>query len=240
MPVSTISPARFGYTGQLCLESVVTTNFLRRKHSSPQRGPRLPHNTTHAFVVHRPTAPPQLGRHTAPTVAGPLQRDPLDLVAQIDAGILRRRRVPPTVEASPAHRGERTQPLQGNQRSQAHFFLDVRVDEPRVVNACSLRCSSAYCKHRRKKSFSMAWRPTFRSSSATRLSSARILPWPVNALIPCSCNSRFQRCNTFGLTSQARATSAREAPSSSRLTAASLNSFVNCLRDMLMTLFSIQ
>src|SRR6266851_1037989 len=61
MPVSTISPARFGYTGQLCLLSVVTTNFLRRKHSSPQRGPRLPHNTTHAFVVHRPTAPLLLG-----------------------------------------------------------------------------------------------------------------------------------------------------------------------------------
>jgi len=42
-----------------------------------------------------------------------------------------------------------------------------------------------------------------------------------------------------GLTSQARATSAIEAPSSSRLTAASLNSFVNILRDRLMTLFSI-
>jgi photosystem II stability/assembly factor-like uncharacterized protein len=54
-----------------------------------------------------------------------------------------------------------------------------------------------------------------------------------------SCSSRFQRCNTFGLTSQARATSAKEAPSSNRLTAASLNSFVNCLRDILMTPFSI-
>src|SRR3984893_11754786 len=141
----------------------------------------LPHNATHAFVVHLPTAPPQLGRHPLPTVAGPLQRDPLDRVAQIEVGILRWRRVPPTTEASPAHRGEPTQPLPRNQRRQAHFFLDVWVDQPRVVNACSLRCSSAYCKHLRKKSFSMACRPTLRSTSATRLSSSRILPWPVNA-----------------------------------------------------------
>jgi|HubBroStandDraft_5_1064220.scaffolds.fasta_scaffold193365_2 hypothetical protein len=60
-----------------------------------------------------------------------------------------------------------------------------------------------------------------------------------NALTPWSRNSRFQRCNTFGFTSHARATSPTEAPSSSRLTAASLNSFVNCLRNMLMTLISI-
>jgi hypothetical protein len=39
------------------------------------------------------------------------------------------------------------------------------------------------------------------------------------------------RCSTFGLTSQARATSANEAPSSSRRTAASLNSLVKFLRD---------
>jgi hypothetical protein len=45
---------------------------------------------------------------------------------------------------------------------------------------------------------------------------------------------------TLGLTSQARATSAIEAPNSSRLTAASLNSLVNFLRDRLMTLFSIK
>jgi hypothetical protein len=49
-----------------------------------------------------------------------------------------------------------------------------------------------------------------------------------------------QRCSTLGFTSSARAASPIETPASSRLTAASLNSFVNCLRDNPMTQFSIQ
>jgi hypothetical protein len=43
----------------------------------------------------------------------------------------------------------------------------------------------------------------------------------------------------WGLTSSPRATSANDTPASSRPTAASLNSLVNCLRDNPMTQFSI-
>jgi predicted methyltransferase len=53
-----------------------------------------------------------------------------------------------------------------------------------LVHACSFRCSSTCCKHRRKKSISNAWRPTLRSSSANRPSSARRCPFPANALTP--------------------------------------------------------
>ena len=44
----------------------------------------------------------------------------------------------------------------------------------------------------------------------------------------------------LGFTSNARAASPIEIPDSNRFTAASLNSFVNCLRDNPMTQFSIQ
>jgi hypothetical protein len=47
------------------------------------------------------------------------------------------------------------------------------------------------------------------------------------------------RCKTFGPTSSAGAASAIDTPCSSRRTAASLNSLVNCLRDNSMTQFSI-
>jgi hypothetical protein len=50
-------------------------------------------------------------------------------------------------------------------------------------------------------------------------------------------NSRRQRCSTFGFTSQARATSASEAPNSNRRMASSLNSFVNFRRDNPMAQF---
>ena len=64
--------------------------------------------------------------------------------------------------------------------------------------------------------------------------------FPGNALPgPCR-NSRRQRCSTLGLTSNARAASPIDIPCSSRRTAASLNSLVNCLRSNPMTQFSIQ
>src|ERR1019366_3599047 len=78
-----------------------------------------------------------------------------------------------------------------------------------------------------------------RSSSATRPSDQRRCPWPGNALPGACRNSRRQRSNTLGLPSNPRATSASETPASSRRTAASLNSLVNCLRDNPMTQFSI-
>jgi hypothetical protein len=66
-----------------------------------------------------------------------------------------------------------------------------------------------------------------------------LCPCPGNALPGACRNSRRQRSNTLGLTSNPRATSASETPASSRRTAASLNSLVNCLRDNPMTQFSI-
>jgi hypothetical protein len=81
-----------------------------------------------------------------------------------------------------------------------------------------------------KKSISMACWPTFRSNSATRLSSARFLPAPLKARSPWSRSSRRQRCRSLGCTSNARATSATLCPLSRRRTAVCLNSFVNFLR----------
>jgi hypothetical protein len=87
------------------------------------------------------------------------------------------------------------------------------------------------CKHPFKKSISKVCWPTFRSSSAIRPSDQRCLPLPGKAFPGPSRNSRCQRCNTLGFTSNARAASAIHTPCSSRRTAANLNSFVNCLRE---------
>src|SRR5262249_30520441 len=115
-----------------------------------------------------------------------------------------------------------------------HFFFDLLVEGAPLFSARSRRCSSTCCKARFKKSISMACWPTLRSSSATRLSSARLLPTPLNACSPCSCNSRRQRCSSLGFTSNARATSAMLCPLSRRRTAVCLNSFVNFLRDFIL------
>src|ERR1700687_3524259 len=73
-----------------------------------------------------------------------------------------------------------------------------------------------------------------------RPSDQRCVPLPGNALPGPLRNSRRQRCNTLGLTSNARAASPMDVPCSSRRTAASLNSFVNNLRDNPMTQFSFK
>src|SRR5271163_1971739 len=73
-----------------------------------------------------------------------------------------------------------------------------------------------------------------------RPSAQRCFPCPGNTL-PGPCRiSRRQRCNTFGFTSSARATSPIELPRSSRCTAASLNSLLNILLDNPMTQFSFE
>src|SRR6202140_5254686 len=96
------------------------------------------------------------------------------------------------------------------------------------------------CKHPFKKSISRACWPILRSNSAMRPSAQRWFPLPGNALPGPVRNSRRQRCSTLGLTSNARAASPMETPCSSRRTAASLNSFVNNLRDNPMTQFSFK
>ena len=66
------------------------------------------------------------------------------------------------------------------------------------------------------------------------------LAHPGKAFFQFSRRSRLQRCSTLGFNSQARATSATEAPNSSRRTTSALNSAVNFLRDKPMARSSIQ
>lgn len=60
-------------------------------------------------------------------------------------------------------------------------------------------------------------------------------PRPGKALPGTWSNSRRQRCRIFGLILKARATSATDAPISSRCSVASLNFLVNYRRDKLVT-----
>src|ERR1700736_5466266 len=200
----------------------------------------LAHEPVDAFCVHLPAAPAQfLGYPRAP-VAGPFQADLLNRVSQIHVAIRVRLGVVETVEAGPGNPAQLYHAFHRQYASSLHFFLDPLVDGGFPVKACSIRCSSMRCKHPFKKSISSACWPTFRSNSAIRPSDQRGLPWPGNTFPgPCRTPPR-PRCSTFGFTSNARAASVIETPCSSRRTAASLNSFVNCLRDNPMTQFSIR
>jgi len=105
----------------------------------------------------------------------------------------------------------------------------------RCVNALSSStCIRAGCRQRLFELHRL------HRAAAIRPSDQRCFPLPGNALPGPRRSSRRQRCSTFGFTSNARATSPRDTPCSSRRTAAGLNSFVNCLRDKPMTQFSIQ
>jgi hypothetical protein len=140
----------------------------------------------------------------------------------------------------PTYLGQPHHPLDRQPTIGHHFFLDLPEDGGFPVNACSIRCSSMRCKQPFKKSISRTCCPIFRSSSGTRPSDQRCFPLPGKTLPGPARNSRRHRCRTFGFTSNPRATSAIDIPCSSRRTAASLNSCVNCLRDNPMTQFSIR
>ncbi len=85
------------------------------------------------------------------------------------------------VRPSPLSFNEVLQPAElakRNEDGQAHFLFEVRVDEPRIVNACSLRCSSTCCKHlRRKPIFTACW-PTFSLQSSDAVLIGPAPPWP--------------------------------------------------------------
>jgi hypothetical protein len=136
-------------------------------------------------VVRYPTAPPQPRVYPQPTIAGPLHRDPVDLIPQIQVKSARVPAESPAVKAGSAHRRQFAQPLQRTRRGQIYLFFDVRVGERRIVNACSFRCSSTCCP-----------------ALAAALES-------FDTAVP---QLRRQRCSTFGFTSQALATSRIEAP----------------------------
>src|SRR5215471_5349228 len=196
----------------------------------------LTHDPPHAVRPHLPALPFQFGCDPGPTVAGPLQCSPLDGVTQVHVPIPSSAlSLIQPVEAGAAHAAQLHHALYRQSPLRLDFLFDLPADRGFPLSACSIRCSSMRCKQPFKKSISRACWPTFRSNSAICPSDQRCFPLPGNALPgPCR-NSRRQRCNTFGFTSNARATSAIETPCSSRRTAASLNSFVNCLRDNPMT-----
>lgn len=116
----------------------------------------FPHDPLDSFVIHLPISAPQLFGHTPPAIGRELLRDALNVIAQVQVPVNRLQSMPPAIKPCPANPREPTQIHQGNQARRAHFVVKVRVDEVRVVNACSLRCSSTRCKHRRKKSISIA------------------------------------------------------------------------------------
>ena len=202
----------------------MTTNFRRRTHSRVV----LAHHPVDPLRIHLPSTPPQLGGDAWTPVAGHLQRDPLNRVAQLHVAIRTRRLgVLEPVEAGRETRPNFTIRSMLNPRLRLHFFLGLPVDRGFPFNACSIRCSSMRCKHPFKKSISSACWPILRSNSAIRPSAQRRFPVPGNTLPGPWRNSRRQRCSTFAFTSNARATSPMETPCSSRRTAASLNSLVN-------------
>jgi hypothetical protein len=92
------------------------------------------------------------------TVAGPLQRDVLDGVAQIHVRVWSRLGiVVEAVEAGPAHPAQLHHPL--NAQSPAYGPLLRRpCGRPRgfPLDTCSIRCCSMRCKHPFKKSISTA------------------------------------------------------------------------------------
>src|SRR5712692_980664 len=148
----------------------------------------LPHQPLHPLTIDFPAAGFQfLGDPSAP-IAGPLQGDLLHLVAQIH---VRRRgldRIQKTVVARAAESGHLAHPNHTQPGPRLPFFFDLPVEGAPLCSARSRRCSSTCCKALFKKSISMACWPTLRSSSATRLSSARFLPAPMNASSPWSCS----------------------------------------------------
>src|SRR5580692_5985066 len=75
--------------------------------------------------------------------------------------------------------------------------------------------------------------PILRSSSASRLSASILFPSPENAFVGFALNSRRQRCKIFALTSNRRATRPAGLPDWTSFTAASLNSRVNFLRELI-------
>src|SRR6516225_8033221 len=145
-----------------------------------------PSETQQIVLAHQPLHPLAI-EHVAPAlqfetnppaaVAGELQGNALNGIAHFQVAIDRLRRpLPPAIESGPAYLRQPTALAQLDATGQLHFFFQVRIDEPRVVNPCSFRCSSTCCKHPRKKSISSACCPTLRSSVASRCSSAGSAP----------------------------------------------------------------
>src|SRR6185437_845700 len=130
--------------------------------------------------IHYPATAPQLSGDPRPPITRHLERNSLDGVPQLHivvGGLCPRIK---TIETSAAHSCQLAHALD-RQLVAAHFFPDLLVNCGFPVNACSIRCSSMRCKHRFKKSISSACWPIFRSSSATRFSSALFLPKPGKA-----------------------------------------------------------
>src|SRR5207249_2237433 len=111
----------------------------------------------HSFPTRRSSdLTPQFCRDPAPAVAGHLQGQVLESVAQFHVPVYWLRGLPVTVEPRSAHLPQLAHPPSREPATRLHFLLDLLVDSSLPVSACSFRCSSTRCKHRRKKSISKA------------------------------------------------------------------------------------
>src|SRR6516225_3150988 len=237
-----IESCQFHADGQIGIHAQVVVGI---RGDDPELAPTqtqkvvFPHNAPHATMAHFPSPALECLGNSRTTVARKLQRYPLDLVTQIQIAIDRLAVRIESIEGGATDSGEYTHPVHSHRGAFFIVGLDVPAGRGFPVNACRIRCSSILCKQPFKKSISTACWPTFRSNWATLPSSQRRFPRPGKALPGPWRNSLRQRCNRFGLTSNARATSAIDAPASHRCKAASFNSFVNFRRDNIMSQFSI-
>src|ERR1051326_8008279 len=214
--VSDIGHPELVDAAQRHLPGKVTINFVVVCGGGRRHKLSLPHTqdgvfappASPPFCIPFPAVPPQRCRDPRPAIAGPLKCDPLNGVTQIHIAIgLGRCLLVKAVETGAAHPSQFHHMGYWKSFRGFHFFLDLPVDRGLPVSACSIRCSSMRCKHPFKKSISSACWPTLRSNSAIRPSDQRCFPLPGKALPGPWRNSRRQRCNTFALTSKARAAS---------------------------------
>src|SRR5215471_11554312 len=177
-----------------------------------------------------PALPSQLGGDPRPAVRRNLESDSLDGVSQVHVELTSIRLGIDAVERGPADVAQFAHSHHRHRGAFLALILDELIRRGFPVSACSIRCCSMRCKHPFKKSISTACCPTLRSSCATFVSSHRRFPTPGNAFAGPWRNSFRQRCSTFGLTSNARATSATEDPASNCWIAANFSSRVKLRR----------
>src|SRR5205823_475590 len=96
----------------------------------------------HALTVHGPLTPPQFRSDPPAAIRWPLQGDLLDLVAQLQVVIGRRRIGSLPVPTRAAHLAQFAHPLDTQARPCLLFFFDVLVEAAPVLTARSRRCSS--------------------------------------------------------------------------------------------------
>src|SRR5215471_8004987 len=159
-----------------------------------------PHQPQNPLVIYNPSSPNQFVMHAPIAISRPLERDLLNLAAQIHVGFLTWRAQPVTVISRSAHARYLAEPV--HRCLPFPGFADLLVEPVLPLatagNGCSLKCRKAFFK----KSISIVICPIFRSnwaiSSASPLGCGRV-PIPGNANSPFASHSPFQASSRFGL-----------------------------------------